>query len=159
MANVKQCVRHPTTETNLACGRCGEMVCPRCLVHASVGLRCPDCALARPVPTYNVSTFYLARAMTAGVLINVAVGLVVYFLPAIFQGPFIYIPFIVGLGYLTAEGISLGTNRKRGLRLKIVAWSSILVSVTLITYFTGATFTTLNLLATGLAFYIPVTRF
>jgi len=39
-----RCARHRLTETNLSCGRCGRGICPRCLVHADVGIRCQSCA-------------------------------------------------------------------------------------------------------------------
>lgn len=38
------CARHPQTETGLRCGRCDTPICPRCMVHSSVGIRCPECA-------------------------------------------------------------------------------------------------------------------
>jgi hypothetical protein len=41
---VVYCARHPKTETLLRCGRCDTPICPRCMVHAGVGIRCPDCA-------------------------------------------------------------------------------------------------------------------
>jgi hypothetical protein len=42
-----QCARHPNTETQLSCGRCETPVCPKCLVHAEVGIRCQTCAPRR----------------------------------------------------------------------------------------------------------------
>ena len=38
-----RCAYHPGTETELTCGRCDKPICPRCLVHTEVGIRCPDC--------------------------------------------------------------------------------------------------------------------
>ena len=38
------CARHPQNETGLRCGRCDTPICPRCMVHAGVGIRCPECA-------------------------------------------------------------------------------------------------------------------
>ncbi len=42
------CARHPKEETSLTCGRCGKPICVRCVVHADVGIRCRECAPARP---------------------------------------------------------------------------------------------------------------
>jgi hypothetical protein len=39
-----RCARHPRTQTDLTCGRCDTPICPRCLVHTEVGIRCPKCA-------------------------------------------------------------------------------------------------------------------
>ena len=39
-----QCARHPKVETDLFCARCETPVCPKCLVHAEVGIRCRKCS-------------------------------------------------------------------------------------------------------------------
>ncbi|HEX2914551.1 MAG TPA: B-box zinc finger protein [Chloroflexia bacterium] len=49
---VVYCARHPEVETGLRCGRCDTPICPRCMVHADVGIRCPDCA-ANPQRTFG----------------------------------------------------------------------------------------------------------
>lgn len=55
------CARHPQTETGLRCGRCDTPICPRCMVHASIGIRCPDCA-ANPQRTIGVQAEQAAAA-------------------------------------------------------------------------------------------------
>jgi DNA-directed RNA polymerase subunit RPC12/RpoP len=40
------CARHPNTETVLKCAKCVTPICPKCMVHTPVGIRCPDCAFA-----------------------------------------------------------------------------------------------------------------
>ena len=157
--NETYCVRHPTTATNLSCGRCGEMICPRCLVHAPVGLRCPDCAQVKPIPTYDVSGAYLARAIGVGVALAIVGGAVVVFLTYLFSSALVYMALIVLLGYVTGEAISVATNRKRGGRLKIVAGGTMFVAITVATLFTGVTFSTMPLLASGVGFYMSVSRF
>ena len=159
MSNADYCVRHPTTETNLSCGRCGEAICPRCLVHAPVGVRCPDCAQVRPVPTYDVTGAYLARAIAVGAGLAIVGGAIVVFLTNLFLNAIVYMALIVALGYLVGESISFATNRKRGRKLKIVAGGSMFVAITLATLFTGVTFSTMPLLASGVGFYMAVTRF
>jgi len=44
-----QCARHPKVETDLFCARCETPVCPKCLVHAEVGVRCRKCGPKRPL--------------------------------------------------------------------------------------------------------------
>jgi len=41
-----RCAYHPNTETDLTCGRCDTPVCPRCLIHTEVGIRCLKCCQA-----------------------------------------------------------------------------------------------------------------
>ena len=42
--NMTDCPRDQGVETNLRCGQCGDPICPRCMVYAPVGSKCPDCA-------------------------------------------------------------------------------------------------------------------
>ena len=159
MTDTKYCARHPDTETNLSCGKCGIQVCPRCMVHAHVGIRCPDCARVRPVPTYDVSGAMLARAIGAGAALAIVGTTIViasyrFFVPI----PLLW-ALIGGLGYVVGEGISVAANRKRGQRLKFVAAGAVLVAVTAITFATGVTLSLFGLLASGVAFYVAVNRF
>ncbi|MEU9520309.1 rhomboid family intramembrane serine protease [Streptomyces sp. NPDC048224] len=41
------CYRHPGRETGIRCTRCERPICPDCMVNASVGFHCPDCAAGR----------------------------------------------------------------------------------------------------------------
>ncbi len=38
------CYRHPNRETALSCSNCGRYICPECMTHAAVGVRCPECS-------------------------------------------------------------------------------------------------------------------
>ncbi|MFJ7151114.1 rhomboid family intramembrane serine protease [Streptomyces sp. NPDC100445] len=38
------CYRHPDRETGVRCTRCERPICPECMVSASVGFQCPECA-------------------------------------------------------------------------------------------------------------------
>ncbi|MDX3690418.1 rhomboid family intramembrane serine protease [Streptomyces europaeiscabiei] len=38
------CYRHPDRETGIRCTRCERPICPECMVSASVGFQCPECA-------------------------------------------------------------------------------------------------------------------
>ncbi|MBU6532229.1 rhomboid family intramembrane serine protease [Streptomyces sp. NPDC057245] len=41
------CYRHPDRETGIRCTRCERPICTDCMVNASVGFHCPDCAAGR----------------------------------------------------------------------------------------------------------------
>jgi membrane associated rhomboid family serine protease len=70
------CYRHPGRETSLTCSNCGRPICPECVTHAAVGIRCPECAGRRPLlrrPGFTLSREpWVTRALLAA---NVAVFL------------------------------------------------------------------------------------
>ncbi len=159
MTQTIYCKRHPDTETGISCGRCGDSICARCLVHSPVGVRCPDCGRSRPAPTFDVSPVFIIRGALAGgavTLVGSATALaLIYFAPIPYLPPLL----VIALGFCISEAISLATNRKRGTRLKIIAVLCILVMYIAIVFITGATFGLLSLLAGGVAFYWAMNRF
>lgn len=146
MTQTRYCVRHPKTETNIRCGKCDETICAECLVHAPVGMRCPDCARVNRVPTYDVTLPYLLRGIGAGVATALGLGAafsfgVSFIFGLVFPGnPLIntiiqalYVPIPAAIGFVVGEAVSLATNRKRGTVLKFVSAGSVLLASALIT--------------------------
>jgi hypothetical protein len=70
------CATHPEVETELACGKCGRYICPRCMVQTPVGARCRECAQLRRPPMYSLGPASVARVAGAAVGVGAAVGLV-----------------------------------------------------------------------------------
>ena len=160
MSQATFCKRHSGVETSITCGRCGDAICPRCMVHAPVGVRCPDCGRSRPMPTFDVSPMFIVRGIGAGLLVGIVGGVGASVAVMFLDFPYVLALLIVGLGYLVGETVSLATNRKRGTRLKLVAGVSMLVAYTLITFLTGGmTFHIVNLLAGGIGFYLSISKF
>jgi hypothetical protein len=123
-----QCATHPSVETELACGKCGKPICPRCLVHTPVGARCRECANLRRLPQYNISAPYLARAAGASALAGAVLG--VLWGVVLPWGIGLYFGVIVGLGlgYLVGEAVSIATNRKSGTPLQVIAGLGIILA-------------------------------
>ncbi|MEO8458529.1 MAG: DUF4352 domain-containing protein [Chloroflexota bacterium] len=64
------CAKHGV-ETEVSCGRCGTPVCPKCMRHTDVGVRCKNCAgdhIGRPAAG-NTSRVVLIGAIVLGVLV------------------------------------------------------------------------------------------
>lgn len=160
MAQTMYCRRHNDVETSVSCARCGDPICPSCMVHAPVGVRCLDCARARPLPTFDVSTPFLLRAVGAGVAVaglgGAVISGVIWFIPLPY---FVTAILIAALGYGIAECISLATNRKRGMRLKLVSGVCMLIGFTIITWATGVTLAPINLIAAAIGFYLALMKF
>ena len=97
--------------------------------------------------------------MGVAVVGSVPVMLVILFVPI----PYISAIMIAGLGIVIGESISLATNRKRGVRLKIIAGSCVALSFLLIgfqvTLMAGVPNLNLfELLGAGAGIYLATTR-
>ncbi len=122
-----QCAAHPNVETELSCGRCEKPICPRCLVHSPVGVRCRECAQVRRIPTYNMSSTTFVRAGAAAIAAGAGIGGAWAFFNVI---SYIFYGVIAGLaiGYAIGELVSLATNRKAGPPLQVIAVSGVVVA-------------------------------
>ncbi|MSQ12409.1 MAG: hypothetical protein EXR48_06945 [Dehalococcoidia bacterium] len=127
MTMVTYCTNHKSTETGLRCGKCDKPICGRCVVFTPVGTRCRECARLTRIPTYNVGAAYFARGLAAGMAVALGIGVLGgYLLKAgVLPVPYLFGPLMLaGIGYVTAEAVSLATNRKRGPILLAVAVTS-----------------------------------
>ena len=134
-AGATYCPRHKDTPTNLSCGRCETPVCPQCMVHAPVGVRCPDCGKPPTLPQFEVSTPLVLRAVGASLVVSVAGGFALWFV--LDFGIFFYLIASAGFGYVVSEVTSYSASRKRGPALATVATIGIVVGHVPIIFLTG----------------------
>ncbi len=164
MAEMTTCAKHSSVQTSLRCGRCDTSVCPQCMVHAPVGIRCPECGQARRLPMFEVSGLQMARAIAVALAVGVAGGVVFSLLVLLTSLPYIYyLPLFVGVGFLVGEATRLSVNRKKGSSLKLAAAGGMLAALaaTVVLGAAEALFTTglYGIIALGIAFYLAVRRF
>ena len=155
------CARHPDTPTRLLCGKCEAPVCPRCMVHSPVGVRCPQCANVRRLPTFEVTTPYMARAVAAAVAAGAVGGILVAILgpPLLYRLPFLDTIAIVGLGFVVGEIVSLSVNRKRGNTLRLIAAGGTVLAYVVIASLGLPYLNLFHLIAGGIGIYSAVSRF
>jgi len=113
---VHYCATHPNVETELRCGKCEKLICPRCMVPTPVGARCRACAQMRRPPMYTVRGTALVRIAGAALLIGVAVGVLwALLLPGGF-GLLGFFLIFAGMfaGYGMANYLDWAGGRKRG---------------------------------------------
>lgn len=108
-----RCTYHPSVMTRLRCSRCGKPICPRCGVRTPVGLRCPECAGVRGLPTYRTDSGTLAKSIGAGVLVAIVIGVIWGYIP----GWNFYLSLL--LGFAVAESMAYVSRAKRGADLQI----------------------------------------
>jgi hypothetical protein len=119
------CSYHPDVRTGLRCSRCGKPICPQCAVRTPVGLRCPDCAGVRGLPTYRTPAGSLLRAAGAGLGVAVLVAVLWRFFP---DWEF-YLSLLLGFG--AVEAIARMAGNKRGADLQLLAIGVVTVGLLL----------------------------
>lgn len=117
------CSYHKDVMTRLRCSRCAKPICPREAVRTPVGLRCPDCAGVRGLPTYRTPTTSIARAAGLGLAVAIVIGVVWGFFPA-WQ---FYLA--LGLGFGSVETMARAAKFKRGRDLQLTAIAIVLVGL------------------------------
>ncbi len=160
-----RCATHPEVETTLRCSKCGKPICPKCMVQTPVGARCPDCARLRKLPTFRINTKYLLIAAATGLGVAMAYGFIWALISSLLDFFYLNLLLAAGSGYAIGEVISLSVNRKRGLKLAIIAGFAVTVSY-LVSIFSpwGATFVftvlrlVLDLVAIAIGIYVAFTR-
>lgn len=134
-AQANYCPRNPGVETNLRCGKCGQFICPRCLVQTPVGARCADCARVKKNPAFDPSNQEVLLASAAGAGVAVAAGI---FLGAVVatlaRVPYGYMfGVLVGqaaAGWVVGETVHRVSRHKRSRGLSYVAAISAFVAYT-----------------------------
>lgn len=137
-----RCTYHPKVETTLGCNRCERPICAACAVQTPVGARCPECAQARQLPTFDINPWFVARGTAAGIGTAVTMGLLAgtILVLGLIPQEMLLISVLVaigGSGYVVGEAVSLATNRKRGIALQVVSSVCFLVFVTVFSFLTG----------------------
>ena len=101
---VLYCDKHPLVETNLGCSKCGNLICPDCLVYTPVGARCLDCALIPEITIFNQSSRISIKYIVSGTLFSLFLGLIwaMIFVPVL-SIPFVPLILPIGIAYLISE--------------------------------------------------------
>jgi hypothetical protein len=130
---ITYCETHPDVESELRCGRCERLICPRCLVYTPGGVRCRDCAQLRRPVMYELTPQHYLRAAGTAAAIGVGFGLIgAFLLPPDrglgFFGIFIALLVGSGAGAVMAEGLTRATRGKRGLTMQYIAIGGLVIA-------------------------------
>jgi len=122
------CRRHPDTETGLLCGRCGDPICPRCLVQTPVGARCRDCAQFRRPPVYQLGPRHYALAYGAALGTGAAMGVAWWFVGIDAFGLFLAVLAGAGMGWAMFRVVDWAAAGKRGPAIQAAAALGLVVA-------------------------------
>jgi hypothetical protein len=130
-----RCVNHPSVETLVSCSSCGKPICPDCMVHAPVGVKCRECARMPRSALVRLKPAKAARAIAASAGAAVALGIA---LAALNGTGFGFFGFIIafGVGAAMAEVVTRTSGYYRGresgaiaagasLLAYIIAWQAV----------------------------------
>jgi DNA-directed RNA polymerase subunit RPC12/RpoP len=101
--------------TGLRCNRCSKPICPKDAVRTPVGMRCPECAGVRSMPSIRTSSDVFVKAIGGGLLVAVVVAVLWRFAP---DWNF-YLCLAMGFGVV--ETMSYLSRNKRGRDLQIAS--------------------------------------
>lgn len=62
--------------TNISCSRCGDPICPQCMVYTPVGNKCRDCSEIGGPEIFKVAQADVVRGAVIGGIGSVAIGVV-----------------------------------------------------------------------------------
>jgi DNA-directed RNA polymerase subunit RPC12/RpoP len=109
------CSYHPDVMTGLRCNRCSKPICAKDAVRTPVGLRCPECAGVRSMPTIRTAGDVLIKAIGGGALVAVVVAVLWRIAP---DWNF-YLALAMGFGVV--EAMAYLSKNKRGKDLQVAA--------------------------------------
>lgn len=159
MPQTRYCSRHPDTATSLGCSKCGQAICPRCMVQTPVGARCRECAQVRRLPTFDVGVGTAARATVVSLVLGVAGGVGFVFLSGLLYRIWLLdILALVAIGYIIGQGVSSVANRKRGRALQFIAAAGMLVAYVIIVVNGPVVRDLIGLIGLFIAFYVAISR-
>ena len=116
------CYRHPKTETNLRCNRCGRLICPKCAVRTPVGFRCPECVREQQNKYYTGGALdYVIAAVVALPLSLIAAAIFAFLIGGIgFFSWLISFFAAPATGGIIAEAVRWAVGRRRSRNLNLV---------------------------------------
>jgi hypothetical protein len=158
----------------LRCGRCGDLICPRCLVTSPVGARCENCArLGRP-KILDTSSTELGRAILLGLAAAVggsfALSLAIWIVVSLpFESGVVGLILVVGgfagIGYVVGESVRYGSGKKIDRRLKyvtaggvFVAWAMMIAILPLFNITPAIISSVAGVIGLLIAFYVAMNR-
>lgn len=109
------CTYHPDVMTGLRCNRCSKPICAKDAVRTPVGLRCPECAGVRSLPSIRTSGDVLVKAIGGGILVAVVVAVLWRIAPEWY----FYLSLAMGFGVV--EAMAYLSKNKRGRDLQLAA--------------------------------------
>ena len=154
------CARH-SVETNIACSRCADPICPKCMVYTPVGNKCEGCATIGGPEMFKVGRNDIIMGAAFGTIAAIGIGVTagilawsLWNLPYL-QGSSVTIWWIVIAVVNGAGAIAVGEVLRRIVGLKYANSLRILVAALALVFFAAEIAASSFLLITPIVLQLP----
>ncbi len=119
--NKSKCDSKSHLDSNISCVRCGKSICPKCIVHSPVGVRCGSCGESSLAALNQISTLLFFKTLFISSFTAGTIGLV----SVVFSSVYFYLYWINWLwiliaAYLIYEIIDKISGYKRGFKIQLI---------------------------------------
>ncbi len=104
------CYFDTDVETRLSCSNCGKNICPKCMIEAAVGFKCPECANSRKSHIEEVTQDNYIIGSFSGLIIGAGVGFIWHYLSSYGILISLAVAYVVGLCISKAISASIGSK-------------------------------------------------
>ncbi len=128
--------------------------------HHPVGVRCKECAAEVRLPTYRVSTGYVARGIGAAIAAGLVASVLLSILASFAGIGFMFLFLMAGVGYGVGEVVAAAVNRRRGRAYQYIAGGGALLGTApvLIPLLVFGSFGLFGVIGVGVAVWVASTR-
>lgn len=113
------CHFHEDIPTRLSCVSCGKSICPKCMIEAAVGFKCPDCTRASKSHIEEITPRNYVIGGLSGLIIGTGAGYIWYQLSV--YGILISLAVAYAVGFCVSKAISYSIGNKIGLKIQVFA--------------------------------------
>lgn len=143
-------------DSNIFCVRCGATICPKCIVHSPVGVRCISCGESS-LSVLNKMSFGL---FLKTLFVSSFLGLLMGYILLIMSSTYLYWIHWIGVlfaAYAISEIVYRISEYKRGFKVQLIGSLGLGICICIQLFFSGY-FSVFTLLVWGISFYLVILK-
>lgn len=131
-----RCYSNQHDNAKIFCVRCSIPVCPKCIVHSPVGVRCISCGKSSLSVLNKMPKYLFAKTL----FISSFAGLVLGFILLMMSSIYLYWIHWIGMvfsAYAISEIVSKVSGYKRGLKVQFIGSFALTICICVQLFFSG----------------------
>ena len=151
-----RCNSNEHKNANIFCSRCGLSVCPKCIVHSPVGVRCISCGKSSLSVLNKMSIDLFVRTLFISSMAGVVIGYILTIMSSMY---FYWIHWIgmIFAAYAISEIVYKISGYKRGLKVQFIGSFALTICICIQLFFPGY-ISVFTLLIGIVSFYLVVLK-